>query len=157
VTLLPSARVLVRLAVVLLLIAAGAGIWEILASQSPTSPYHIGVLPGPVSQFRNTSTILALVTFATAWLMPWLAGARRETIDAVREPWLLVGLYHLGVLVTVGSFAYGATTGMHGVQIEDPRPDSQWLFGIRLVGYATLGLCLLDVARRILLRPPPRV
>jgi hypothetical protein len=120
-----------------------------MAAQSPTSPYHVGVLAGPVGQLRTGATVLALCTLAGAWLMPWIAAGQG------RDPWLLVGAYHLGVALMIGSFVYGATTGMHGVQIDDPRPDSQLLFAVRALGYALLAGCLLDVARRVFTRRPP--
>jgi len=136
------------LGVVLLLVAAAAGVWEILASQAPGSEWQAGVLPGPVGQLRGTAAVLGLLMFAGSWLMPWLAPER--------EPWVLCIAVHVGVVVTMGAMTYGATTGMYGVQIYDPRPESQWLFWVRATGMGILGLCLLDFARRILLHRPSR-
>src|ERR1700712_1427192 len=46
-----SARwVVLRLGGALLLIAASAGAWEVLASQAPGSPLYLGVLPGPIER-----------------------------------------------------------------------------------------------------------
>lgn len=143
----PCARAFVRLGVVLLLVAAVAGVWEMLAMQIPSSQYRVGVLPGPIGQLREMAVVIALVLFAGAWLMPWLAPDR--------EPWLLCVAVHVGALVTLGAMAYGATTGMYGVQIYDPRLESQVLFIVRWAGQAVLGLCLLDFARRILFRRAP--
>ena len=143
-----SARALVRLAVVLLLVAVAAGVWELLASQVPDSRFHVGILPGPVGQLRNAATTLALILFAAAWLMPWAARAGKE------PRWLVV-LAYVGSIVTIVSLAYGATTGMYGVQIEDPRPDSRLLFAARSIGQGILVVCALELARRILFRPPP--
>lgn len=144
----PCARAFVRLGVVVLLVAAAAGVWEMLAMQIPSSQYRVGVLPGPIGQLREMAVVIALVLFAGAWLMPWLA--------ADREPWVLCVAVHVGAVVTLGAMAYGATTGMYGVQIYDPRLESQVLFIVRWVGQAVLGLCLLDFARRILFRRAPR-
>jgi hypothetical protein len=51
--------------------------------------------------------------------------------------------------VTLGAMTYGATTGMYGVQMWDPRFDSQVLFIVRWAGQGILGVCLLDFARRV--------
>lgn len=140
------ARSFVRLGVVLLVAAAAAGVWEMLAMQVPSSDYRVGVLPGPIGQLREMATTVGLVLFAAAWLMPWIAPER--------QPWVLCVAVHVGAVVTIGAMAYGATTGMYGVQIYDPRPDSQWLFIVRWIGQGLLGLCLLDFARRLLFRSP---
>jgi hypothetical protein len=143
----PSARAFVRLGVVLLLVAAAAGIWEMLAMQAPGSPWHAGVLPGPIATLRTTATTIALVLFAFAWLMPWAA--------ARGEPRVLVIAIHAGAAILIASLAYGATTGMYGVQIDDLRAGSRWLFRVRALGTLILLGCLLDFARRLLLRAPP--
>src|SRR5688500_3971173 len=119
----PSARAFVRLGVVLLLVAAGAGIWEMLSLQAPGSAGHAGMLSGPIGTLRTTATAVALVLFAAAWLMPWAAPDR--------EPRVLVIAVHVGVVILVLTLAYGATTGMYGVQIDDLRDDSRWLFRAR--------------------------
>ena len=146
----PSARAIVRLAIGLLIAAAAASVWEILARQAPSSGWHVGMLPGPVAELRDTSVTLALLCVAAAWLVPVIAPDH--------EPWLLVGALHAGALVTLAALAYGATTGMYGVQIDDPRSDSVWLFKIRTLGQLVLVGCLVDVARRFLRarrKPPP--
>src|SRR5688500_15464926 len=94
----PSARAFVRLGVVLLLIAAGAGIWEMLSLQAPASPWHVGVLSGPVGTLRNTATVIGLVLFAFAWLMPWAAPER--------EPKVLVIAVHVGVAILIVALTY---------------------------------------------------
>jgi len=145
-SLTPGARALVRLAVLLLLAAAAAGVWEILASQAPSSDYHVGVLPGPVAQLRTTSTLFALVLLAGAWLMPWIGRGR--------DPWVLIAAVHVGAIITIGAMTYGATTGMYGMQIDDVRPQSEMLFWVRSTGQLLLVGCLLDFARRVMLRGP---
>jgi len=137
----PSARAIVRLAIGLLLASAAAAVWEVLARQSPTSAWHVGLLPGPVAELRDTATTLALASFAAAWLIPWAA--------PVKEPWIWVGALHFGAILSVVALTYGATTGMYGVQIDDPRPDSEWLFQARALGGIVLMGCLLDFARRL--------
>ncbi|MFW6050392.1 MAG: hypothetical protein ACODAU_04415 [Myxococcota bacterium] len=140
----PSARALVRLAVALLIGGALAGGWEILASQSPYSPWRIGVLPDPVGQLRHTCVVLALLLFAGAWLVPWAAPDE--------EPTYLVVSLHIGALLTVGAMAYGAAHGMMGLQIDDLRTDARAVFAARATGHGILFLCLLDYARRVFRR-----
>lgn len=137
----PTARAFVRLGVVLLVVAAAAGVWEMLAMQVPSAEYRVGVLPGPIGQVREMSAVLGLACIGLAWLVPF--------ISKEREPWALCIALHAGALITIGALIYGATTGMYGVQIWDPRPDSQALFIVRWTGQGILGLCLLDVVRRV--------
>lgn len=139
-----------RLAIGLLIAAAAASVWEILARQAPSSGWHMGVLPGPVAELRDTTVTFALLFFAAAWLVPVIAPDR--------EPWVLVGALYAGAIITVAALVYGATTGMYGVQIDDPRPDSVWLFKIRAFGQLLLVAGLLDIARRFFFgarRPSP--
>ncbi|MFW5926365.1 MAG: hypothetical protein ACOC9O_03060 [Myxococcota bacterium] len=143
-TLRPSARALVRLAIGLLLVGALAGGWEILASQSPYSPFRLGVLPAPIAQLRATAITLALLHFSAAWLLPWMAPDR--------EPTYLVTALYVGSLLTIAALLYGAATGMMGLQIDDVRTDARILLATRATGLVILLLCLLDVARRVLRR-----
>lgn len=140
----PSARALVRLAVALLVLGALAGVWEMLASQSPYSPWRFGVLPEPVAQLRNTAVTLGLLLVAAAWLLPFAAPGEEPT-------YLVVALY-IGSLVTLAAMTYGAATGMMGIQIDDPRLDARALLATRLTGEGILLLCLLDFARRVMRR-----
>lgn len=141
-----SAIFLVRLGIVLLLVAAAAAIWEILASQAPSSGYHVGVLPGPVEQLRTTAAMLGLGTLIAAWLLPWWAPSK--------EPRVLIGIFVVGIVITLAAMTYGATTGMYGVQIYDPRPDSRALFWTRATGQLVLLGVLIELARRLLFRRP---
>lgn len=142
-----GAQALVRLGLVVLLGAAVAAVWEVLALQAPTSPYHFGVLPGPVGALRDSASITALCLFAAAWLWPWASQGREL------RAWLV--LVHVGVIVSLGALTYGATTGMYGVQIDDLRVDSRWLFRIRAMGQLVLAGCLVDYARRVLFTRAP--
>lgn len=139
-TLRPSARALVRLAIGLLVVGALAGGWEILASQSPYSPFRLGVLPAPIAQLRGTAITLAVLLFSAAWLLPWVAPDDEPT-------YLVTGLY-IGSLLTLAALLYGASTGMMGLQIDDVRTDARVLLATRVTGMVILLLCLLDFARR---------
>ncbi|MEM9195142.1 MAG: hypothetical protein AAGF12_38575 [Myxococcota bacterium] len=138
--------VLVRFGAVLLLLGALSAIWEILASQAPSSPYHVGVLPGPVEQLRITATFLGFGSLAAAWLLPWIAPRR--------DPWTLIGVYATGVVVTLAVMTYAANTGMYGIQIADPRPDSRVLFWLRASGQTLILGALIEFVRRLLVRRP---
>jgi hypothetical protein len=140
-------RAVVRLAVILMLVAALCTVWEVLARQAPGSPLYLGVLPGPIAHLRATATVLALALLAAAWLMPWAYGSN--------QPRLMVVLCYLGATLTVGAGFYGALRGMYLVQLIDPRPDATMMFILKYGGQALLGVCLLDMSWRILLRRPP--
>lgn len=136
-----SARVMLRLAVIVLCIAAGAGVWEVLASQAPGSPLSIGMLPGPIQMLRDTALILGLLVFGASVLVRD-TGATRAVITAL----------HVAVAVTLLAALYGAAAGMHGVQARDLRPDATPLFIVKYAGRLGVLGCLLAIARRALAR-----
>ena len=143
-----SARVLLRLAVVVLCFAACVGVWEVLASQAPGSPLSIGMLPGPIELLRETALVLGFLVFGASLLVRDRGVARG----------VVVGL-HLAVAITLLAALYGAATGMHGVQARDLRPDATPLFVVKYLGRIGVGVCLLAIARRALrpAKPSPRV
>ncbi len=143
----PSAKAAVRLAVILLVVAAFASVWELFARQAPGSRFSLVVLPGPISALRNTSATLGLIFFAVAWVMPWASRPR--------EPRLIVLLAIAGAVLVVCANFYGALNSMYGIQITGLRPDVTYLFAVKHLGHALLGVCLFDLARRILFYPPP--
>jgi hypothetical protein len=134
-----STRVVLRLAVIVLLCAAGAGVWEVLASQAPGSPLSIGMLPGPIEMLRNTALILGLL----------LLGASFCVRESGTTRGLLIGL-HVAVAVTLLTALYGAAMGMHGVQVRDLRPDATPLFIAKYLGRLGVLACLGAIARRAL-------
>ena len=141
-----SARALVRIALVLLLVGAGAAVWELLARQVPGTPFHLSALPGPIESFRLWVTGLALVLLAAAWLLPWAYGAE--------APRALLAACFTGVGLTVGAAFVGALRGMYLVQMFDDSRLAMGLFAVKILGHLLLGACLIDLARRILFRPP---
>ncbi len=102
--------------------AALANVWEMLTLQVPDSPFHVGVLSGPVSQLRGFSFGLGLGALALAWAWPVLYAPGEGALAA--RAYLLGGLTHVAALV------YAASQGMVGVQLLDARLDA------RLVVYA---------------------
>jgi hypothetical protein len=136
-----SARVLLRLAVFVLCVGAGAGVWEVLASQAPGSPLWIGMLPGPIEMLREAATVVGLLLLAASYLVGDLQLPRG----------LLIAL-HVAVVVTLLAALYGASMGMHGVQAIDLRADAIPLFIAKYAGRLGLAACLLLIVRRVLFR-----
>jgi hypothetical protein len=139
-----SGRTVVRLGCGVLVLAALAGAWETLASQSPGSPLYIGMLPGPIELLRETALTWGLLVVVVGLLL-----ADRSL--APRWFWLL----HVGAALTLGSAIYAAATGMHGVQARDLRPDATALFVIKYLGRGLLAACLFAIARQALAHPRP--
>ena len=134
-----SSRVLLRLAVFVLCAAAGAGVWEVLASQAPGSPLSIGMLPGPIEMLRETAVVLGLLLLAASVLVRE-RGVARGVVVAL----------HLAVAITLLAAVYGALLGMHGVQARDLRPDATPLFVVKYLGRLGVAACLFAIGRRAL-------
>ncbi|MFI5308943.1 MAG: hypothetical protein ACHQ53_16415 [Polyangiales bacterium] len=142
-----SRRAVIRLGVCALMVAAGSSVWQLLAAQAPGTPLYIGMLEGPVAALRGLATSIGLVLFAAAWLLPWAFPER--------EPKRLVALLYVGTVLGLGGEIYGAVRGMFGMQLADMRPDALPLFIVKHLGLGLLLGALLDLGRRVLLRPPP--
>ena len=135
-----TTHALLRLAFALLVVALFAAGWELLARQSPGSSLFLGMLPGPVEALRELATVSGLALLATS---PFA-----EAASARGEPRLLLFLLYAGAAVGFGASLYAAATGMHAVQLGDPRPDALPVF---LAKHGGLGLffgCLLEIGRR---------
>lgn len=122
-----SALLVLRLSGVLLLAAAAAGLWELLASQAPGTPLYLGVLPGPIERLRHDAFDFGLLLA----LAGFLTGAREL------PRWLLTSLA-LGSALLLLAGLYGAACGMPGVQLTDLRADASWLLGVKLLGRGLL-------------------
>jgi hypothetical protein len=139
-----SARLVVlRLGAVLLLIAAIAGAWEILASQAPGSPLYLGVLPGPVERLRHEAFDFGMLVMLAGVLL-----RERDNVPRRVLLWLAIGAG-----LTLSACLYASLTGMTGVQMADLRPDAGWLFGTKLLGRALLCAGLLSIAFQTLKKP----
>lgn len=126
----PSVRTLARLALALCLVSGLACVWELFALQMPDSPFHLGVLSGPIVQLRNYSFALGLGALALAPLWRGLFAPDRGQITL----WILVG----AALLQVAALGYAASQGMIGVQLLDPRLDARVLVYVRLLAHALL-------------------
>jgi len=127
-----AVRTLVSLGLLLWLLSGLSCVWEVLALQMPDSPFHVGVLAGPIVQLRAFSFGLGTASLLLAWLWPQLYGPGRGLP--------VLGLLLVGSLLHVGALAYAAGQGMVGVQLLDPRLDSRLVVYVRGFAHA---LCLL--------------
>jgi hypothetical protein len=138
-----SARAVLRLGGALLLAAALAGIWEVLASQAPGSKLYLGLLPGPIERLRHEAFDFAVLLLIAGLLLGERAVPRRVLI------WLGCG----SALVVIAG-VYAASTGMTGVQMTDLRADAPWLFGGKLLGRGLLCAGLANIGLQTLVRKP---
>jgi len=139
----------IRMAVGVLLLAALAGAWELLARQAPGSVLYLGVTPEPIAALRELATTLGLLLFVAGALMRWaFAGSPPR--------WVAVGLYG-GALLALAAQAYGASGGMYGIQLQDLRADALPVFIFKHLGLMAFAVAFFELARRILSRPPPTV
>jgi hypothetical protein len=139
-----SVRTLARLALSLCCLSALACVWELFALQVPDSPFHLGVLGGPIAQLRNFSFALGLgaLGLSALWRSLYPQGQGRWQL------WILVS----AALLQVGALIYAAANGMVGVQLLDPRLDARLVVYVRIAGHilmlAGLGALLVRVWRR---------
>ena len=139
-----SVRILVRLALFACCLAAGAASWEFLALQMPDSPFHFGVLSGPIAQLRNFSALLGVGALALAPLWP--------ALYARGEGRLVLALVLAASCVLLATLAYAASQGMVGAQLLDPRGDARLVAYARALGHGLLTLALALLVLRALLR-----
>jgi hypothetical protein len=138
------ARLLVRLALCLCCLSAAAAGWEFLALQMPDSPFHLGVLSGPIAQLRNFSALLGIGALALApvWAHLYAAGEGRP----------MLALLLLATFVLLAALAYAAAYGMVGAQLLDPRLDARVVSYARALGHALLTIALALLCLRALRR-----
>lgn len=142
-----AGRATLRLAMLALLLGAFASAWELFALQAPGTLLYIGMLPGPIGALRELSIVIGLLLVAATVAMPWASQGG--------EPRVALVLLGLGSLLGLGAQVYGAAHGMNGVQLGDLRPDALPLFVIKQGGLLLFALGMLDIGRRVLLRPAP--
>jgi hypothetical protein len=140
-------RGIMRTAVAVLLLAAVAGAWELLARQAPGSVLYVSVLPEPVAALRELAIVLGLLLFVAAALMGWAFGGPPPA-------WVRFALGG-GALLALAAQAYGAATGMYGVQLQDLRADALPVFLAKHLGLLAFAAGFGDLARRVWTRSPP--
>jgi hypothetical protein len=136
-----QARVVLRLGCVVLVAAALASVWELLASQVPGSRFSIGMLPGPIQLLREATATFGCVLLIGALL-----------VGTQPLPAALLWVLRVGVGLLLATGVYAAATGMHGVQAFDLRPDAVWLFAFKYLGRALLYAGLFEIGRRVVQR-----
>lgn len=143
----PSSRATIRLGVAALMLGALAGLWELLALQAPGTLLYIGMLAGPIGALRELTLLLGLLLVVAGLLLPWAGRGG--------EPRALVALLYMGVALALSAQVYGAAHGMNGVQLGDLRPDALPLFVVKQGGLLLFALGMLELGRRVLVRPAP--
>ena len=136
-----SVRTLARLALCLCSVSALACVWELFALQMPDSPFHLGVLSGPIAQLRNFSFGLGLGALGLAWLWRGLYAAH----EGRWQLWTLLS----AALLQVMALGYAAAQGMVGVQLLDPRLDARLVVYVRLAAHALLLVGLFALLVRV--------
>ena len=138
----PTALRLLKAGAACLVVGALGSFWYFLASQSPSSPFYPGTLPGPVRRFAFWG-LAAGVMLPVAALFLEVAGAAVE-----RQRRLALGLL-VGTGLKLLGLGIGAALGVYGVQIMDPRPSSVVVMSLRLVGEAAVLWCLVALSRDV--------
>ncbi len=132
-----------RLAATLLslgLLAIGAGLAELLASQPPGAPVGLIALPAPWATLR-ASALWHAGLFGTLGALKWLPDARRRTFWW--GGWAGLVLLH-------GALLYGATQGYRLVVLWPLRPDVLVAVAARWLGQLVVAGALLSaVASRL--------
>lgn len=126
-----QARLLAVVGLGLWVLSGLCQVWEVLAVQSPDSPFHFGVLAGPVVQLRSHCFALGAVCVGLSCLWPVLG---------LESGWLLLGAFLTGALFETAALTWAAANGMLAVQVFDPRPDARLMLYLRAFGH---GLSLL--------------
>ncbi len=116
------------MAFVLAVLASG---WEFFASQSPSSPIHVGPLVGPVAHLASACWLAGAAGLAL-WSTLGRLGlpperTRRPVRFALAGWWLLFA-----------GFALGAVLGAHGVQVIGAYPRGVAVLLLKLAGFVSL-------------------
>jgi hypothetical protein len=134
-------RAFVRLGLACLAVGALSSVWEFVALQPPSSPWHLAGFPVAVARLSMHAFVTGLVTLALA---PAAAQARRA----------LLALAALGAALALAAHAVTAATAWRGVVLHDARGGSLALLTARLLGGA-LQLTAFAWALRLRWTAPP--
>ena len=121
-----QARVLAVVGLALWWLAGATEVWEVLAAQSPDSPFHLGLLVGPVAQLRAHAFGLGTVCLGLACAWGWFGRA---------QGWLWAGVFLAGAGIEIGALLWAAAHGMLAVQVFDPRADARLVLYVRALGH----------------------
>jgi hypothetical protein len=140
-----AAHATLRLGIAVLVAAAVAGVWEVLATQAPGSPLYLAMLPGPVEALRELALGLGVLLLAASAWWARVPAAAEATVSA-RLVWGL----RAGAMLSLGAAAYGAARGMRVEQLYDLRPDGTAAFVVKYMGLGLLAMSLAALAARVL-------
>jgi hypothetical protein len=140
-TLRSDQHFVIRLGLVLLALAALAGLFELFARQAPYTPLALGLLPGPIQQLRDAALVHGLVALLAGLLLP----AAWDSPAPVR----FVRVLAAGHGLLFAALLYAAVSGRMAVQIWDPRPLAVVLTALRIVGHVIVVGAYLVWARRL--------
>lgn len=132
-------RLVARVAVLTLIVAAIASLWRFFALQSPSSPLHIGPLRGPIESLAEGCWIAGFGGMAIAAVLPRF-GADHRLAKRV----CLLLLVGWGIML-VGLVA-GALLGTSGTQVIKAYPRTVAVLFIKLTGFVFVLAGLLHLA-----------
>ena len=116
-------RAFVRLALLCLAVGVVGSVWEFVALQPPSSPWHLAGYPVAAARLSMHAFVTGLVTLALA-----------PADDRPRHP--LFAVAALGALLALAAHALTAATAWRGVVIHDARGGSLALLVARVLGGA---------------------
>jgi len=120
-------RALLLSAAAALAFAVLASAWEFFASQSPSSPLHLGPLAGPVGRLASACW-LAGATGLALWSVLGSMGLPARRVRRLKLL-ALCGWWTLFI-----GFALGAALGTHGVQVIGAYPRVKLVVAVKLLG-----------------------
>ena len=119
-----------RVGVATLGFAAVARVLALLSAQSPSSPWRIALFAGPLESLQLALLFVGFFSILAT------------RISAAAIEWRTVLSVVVGAKLISIAALIGASTGMLGVQLADPRPWALSLFLMRTLGEVFLGLSL---------------
>lgn len=128
----PMAPVL-RVALAVLGVAIAASAWDLFAHQVPSSPWHVTGYPSAIDRLEMRAWIEAALLFALA---------PRALDRGFHRAGLVTGLAAVGSLLSLGSLAVSARSGVLALQLRDTTAFASGLLVARIVGDAMLLVAL---------------
>lgn len=126
------------LALTCMAVGAAAWLWECLALQAPTSPWHLPGMPMAVARLATHAWLTGLAVYAL-------------TRDVSPPRWVLLASV-CGAALSLGAQGASAATGLLGVQVRDGRGGSHLVLAMRVLGGLSLAVAFAAVASQRLRR-----
>ena len=122
-----------RLGAACVLAGALGWVWAFLATQAPSSSWHVVGLPMAVERFALHAWITGLAVIVLA------PSVGRSSVLALST---------VGSVLSLGAQAVSGATGLLGTQIRDARSGSAWVLTSRIAGGALLFVALAMALRQ---------